>query len=136
MQTNKYLKMKNYNLTILISDGEKQLEKNISLQAENPSELSEKINSLKILSEAVNHEDLMSTVELIHEKPDLIPVVKNMIEEGDKLSETQMMMRLPKYVKQVMKVLKGQLPQISQITADQQGIKNQRSITKKKGNKV
>jgi len=107
MQTNKYLKMKNYNLTILISDGKKQLEKNISLQAENPSELSEKINSLKILSEAVNHEDLMSTVELIHEKPDLIPVVKNMIEEGDKLSETQMMMRLPKYVKQVMKVLKG-----------------------------
>ena len=99
--------MRTYNLTILITDGEKQLEKNISLQAENPSELSQKINAIKILSEAVNHDDLMSTVELIHEKPKLIPLVKNMIEEGDKLSETQMMMRLPKYVKQVMKVLKG-----------------------------
>jgi len=99
--------MKTYNLTILITDGEKQLEKNIDLQATNPSELSQKINSLKVLSESIEHEDFMSTVELIHEKPKLIPVVKNMIEEGDKLSETQMMLRLPKYVKQVLRVLKN-----------------------------
>ena len=99
--------MKTYNLTILITDGEKQLEKNINLQAANPSELSQKINSLKVLSESIDHEDFISTVELIHEKPKLIPVVKNMIEEGDKLSETQMMLRLPKYVKQVLGVLKG-----------------------------
>ena len=99
--------MKTYNLTILITDGEKQLEKNIDLQAENPKELSQKINSLKVLSESIEHEDFISTVELIHEKPKLIPVVKNMIEEGDKLSETQMMLRLPKYVKQVLRVLKN-----------------------------
>ena len=99
--------MRTYNLTILITDGEKQLEKNISLQAENPSELSQKINSLKVLSESIEHEDFISTVELIHEKPKLIPVVKNMIEEGDKLSETQMMLRLPKYVKQVLSGLKN-----------------------------
>ena len=99
--------MKTYNLTILITDGEKQLEKNIDLEAENPKELSQKINSLKVLSESIEHEDFISTVELIHEKPKLIPVVKNMIEEGDKLSETQMMLRLPKYVKQVLKVLKS-----------------------------
>jgi len=99
--------MKTYNLTILITDGEKQLEKNISLEAENPKELSQKINSLKVLSESIEHEDFISTVELIHEKPKLIPVVKNMIEEGDKLSETQMMLRLPKYVKQVLRVLKN-----------------------------
>ena len=60
-----------------------------------------------MLSESIEHEDFISTVELIHEKPKLIPVVKNMIEEGDKLSETQMMLRLPKYVKQVLKVLKN-----------------------------
>jgi len=99
--------MKNYKLKIQIKEGDTELEKNISLQAENPSELSQKINAIKVLSEAVNHEDLMSTVELIHEKPKLIPLVKNMIEEGDSLSETQMMLRLPKYVKQVMKVLKS-----------------------------
>ena len=99
--------MKTYNLTILITDGEKQLEKNISLKAENPKELSQKINSLKVLSESIEHEDFISTVELIHEKPKLIPVVKNMIEEGENLSETQMMLRLPKYVKQVLKVLKS-----------------------------
>ena len=99
--------MRTYNLTILITDGEKQLEKNIDLQATNPTELSQKINSLKVLSESIEHEDFISTVELIHEKPKLIPVVKNMIEEGDKLSETQMMLRLPKYVKQVLRVLKN-----------------------------
>ena len=99
--------MKTYNLTILITDGEKQLEKNISLQANNPKELSQKINSLKVLSESIEHEDFISTVELIHEKPKLIPVVKNMIEEGEDLSETQMMLRLPKYVKQVLRVLKN-----------------------------
>ena len=47
--------MKTYNLTILITDGEKQLEKNISLQAENPKELSQKINSLKVLSNSIEH---------------------------------------------------------------------------------
>ena len=99
--------MKTYDLTISIKEGDTELEKSISLQAENPSELSQKINSLKVLSESINHEDLMSTVELIHEKPKLIPVVKNMIEEGEDLSETQMMVRLPKYVKQVLNVLKN-----------------------------
>jgi hypothetical protein len=99
--------MKNYKLKIQIKEGNTELVKNINLKAENPEELSQKINSLKILSDAVEHEDLMSTVELIHEKPKLIPVVKEMIEEGDRLSETQMMLRLPKYVKQVMKVLKS-----------------------------
>jgi alkyl hydroperoxide reductase subunit AhpF len=99
--------MKTYKLQIKIKEGDTELEKNISLQANNPSELSQKINSLKVLSESIQHEDLISTVELIHEKPKLIPVVKNMIEEGDKLSETQMMLRLPKYVKQVLRVLKN-----------------------------
>ncbi len=39
------------------------------LRSRKPSELSQKINAIKILSESINHEDLMSTVELIHEKP-------------------------------------------------------------------
>jgi hypothetical protein len=99
--------MKTYKLTILISDGAKPLEKKIDIKAENPSQLSEKINALKVLSESIEHEDFISTVELIHEKPDLIPVIKNMIEEGESLSETQMMVRLPKYVKQVLRVLKN-----------------------------
>ncbi len=99
--------MKTYKLQISIKEGGTELEKNISLEAENPSELSQKINAIKILSESINHEDLMSTVELIHEKPQLIPVVKNMIDEGENLSETQMMVRLPKYVKQVLRVLKN-----------------------------
>ena len=99
--------MKNYKLTILISDGEKALEKKLDLQAKNPQELSQKINALKVLGESLEHEDFISTVELIHEKPKLIPVVKNMIEEGNNLSETQMMLRLPKYIKQVLSVLKN-----------------------------
>ena len=99
--------MKNYKLKILITEGDTELEKTISLQAGNPSELSQKINAFKILSESISHDDLIATVELIHEKPELISVIKNMIDESENLTETQMMVRLPKYVKRVLNVLKG-----------------------------
>lgn len=99
--------MKNYSLTIKITEGSKELEKKMTLEADSPQELSQKLNALKILNQSIKHEDLMSTVEMIHEKPDLIPIVKDMLEDGDKYSETQMMMRLPKYVKQVLRVLKS-----------------------------
>ncbi|KKP51995.1 MAG: hypothetical protein UR43_C0016G0024 [candidate division TM6 bacterium GW2011_GWF2_33_332] len=99
--------MKKYNLTITINDGNTELQKSMSLQANNPQELSQKLNALKILNESISHDDLISTVEMIQEKPDLIPVVKEMLDDGEKLSEGQMMMRLPKYVRKVLKVLKS-----------------------------
>lgn len=99
--------MKTYKLKISIEEDDSTLNKQMDLMAENPTELSQKLNALKILNQAIKHEDLMSTVEMIHEKPDLIPVVKSMLEDGENYSETQMMMRLPRYVKQVMKVLKS-----------------------------
>ena len=99
--------MKNYKLKILISEGGNEMQKEIQLDANNAKELSQKLNALKVLNKSINHEDLMSTVEMISEKPDLIPVVKNMLEDGENLSEGQMMMRLPRYVKQVLRVLKS-----------------------------
>ncbi|PLX10627.1 MAG: hypothetical protein C0594_04720 [Marinilabiliales bacterium] len=99
--------MKTYHLTITIKEGEKELQKDLQLEAENTGELSQKLNALKVLNNSIKHEDLMSTVEMIHEKPDLIPVVKDMLEEGEHLSEAQMLMRLPKYVRKVLKVLKS-----------------------------
>lgn len=99
--------MKTYNLIITINEGEKELQKSLQLEAENAAELSEKLNALKILNESVGHEDLMSTVEMIHEKPELIPVVKEMIEEGEELSEAQLLVRLPRYVRKVLNVLKS-----------------------------
>jgi len=99
--------MKTYKLSITISEGGQELQKEIQLDATDPKELSQKLNALKILNQSINHEDLMSTVEMIHEKPELIPVVKEMIEEGEELTEAQMMLRLPKYLKKVLTILKS-----------------------------
>ena len=99
--------MKTYKLSITIKEGEKELQKEIKLTAEDPQELSQKLNAFRILNQSINHEDLISTVEMIHEKPELIPVVKEMLDEGEELSEAQLMLRLPKYVKRVLTILKS-----------------------------
>jgi len=99
--------MKTYNLKIIINENGSELNKNLSIEANDANELSQKLNALKILNQSISHEDLMSTVEMIHEKPDLIPVVKNMLDDGENLSETQLLMKLPKYVRQVLQVLKS-----------------------------
>ena len=99
--------MKTYNLKIIINDNGSELNKNLSIEANDANELSQKLNALKILNQSISHEDLMSTVEMIHEKPELIPVVKNMLDDGENLSETQLLMKLPKYVRQVLQVLKS-----------------------------
>ncbi len=99
--------MKTYQLSISINDNGKELNKKLELRANDADELSQKLNALKVLNNSVEHEDLIATMELIHEKPDLVPVIKNMLNEGETLSEGQLMLRLPKYVKQVLKVLKS-----------------------------
>ena len=105
--TKKQKKMKTFRMTIAIKEGDRELEKELNLEANDIDQLSEKLNALKILNQSVRHDDLMSTVEMINEKPELIPVVKKMIDEGEQLSESQLLMRLPNYVKQVLKVLKS-----------------------------
>jgi len=99
--------MKTYNLSITIKEGNSELQKKLTLTANSNKELSQKLNALKILNESIKHEDLMSTVEMIHEKPELIPIVKDMLDDGDKYTEAQMMVRLPGYVKKVLRVLKS-----------------------------
>ena len=99
--------MKKYNLNITITEGDSELQKNLTLKAENSNKLSQKLNALKVLNESIKHEDLMATVEMIHEKPEIIPIVKDMLDDGDKYTEAQMMVRLPGYVKKVLRVLKS-----------------------------
>jgi hypothetical protein len=99
--------MKTYKLKIIINENGSELTKNLSIEANDANELSQKMNALKILNQSISHEDMMSTVEMIHEKPELIPVVKNMLDDGENLSETQLLMKLPKYVRQVLQVLKS-----------------------------
>jgi len=99
--------MKTFELSIIFDDEGRSFRKEISITAENRDELSEKLELMTTLSKAVKHEDLSVTVELIKEKPGLIPVIKEMIQEGENLSETQLMLRLPKYVSKVVKVLKS-----------------------------
>ena len=99
--------MKKYNLNITIQEGNSELQKKLTLTANSNKELSQKLNALKILNESIKHEDLMATVEMIHDKPELIPIVKDMLDDGDKYTEAQMMVRLPGYVKKVLRVLKS-----------------------------
>ncbi len=99
--------MKKYSLNITITEGNSELQKKLTLKAENSKELSQKLNALKILNESIKHDDLMATVEMIHDKPELIPIVKDMLDDGDKYTEAQMMVRLPGYVKKVLRVLKS-----------------------------
>ena len=99
--------MKTFELDIIIDEGEKSYQKKIKIMSESKEELAQKLNALKVLSESMNHEDFIVTVELIKEKPELIPVVKELITEGEELSESQLMVRLPKYVKKVLTVLKS-----------------------------
>jgi len=99
--------MKKYNLIITIKEEDSELQKDLQLEANDTQELSQKLNALKVLNESIKHDDLMATVEMIHEKPDLIPVVKDMLDDGDRYTEAQMMMRLPRYVKKVLRVLKS-----------------------------
>jgi hypothetical protein len=62
--------MKTYKLSITISEGGKELQKEIQLTAEDPKEEKKMLLERK----EINHEDLISTVEdAIHEKPELIP---------------------------------------------------------------
>jgi hypothetical protein len=99
--------MKKFKLNITINDEGAEYTKNISFAANSKSEISQKLNALKEINKVLDHNDFMSTAELIIEKPAIIPVVKEMLEEGEQLSEAQMMLRLPKYVKNVLKVLKA-----------------------------
>ena len=99
--------MKTYQLQITINENGKELYKDIKLSASDINELSEKLDAFETLNQSVAHDDLISTVDLFNEKPELVPLIKNMIEEGEELSESQLLMRVPKYVKQVLRVLKS-----------------------------
>ena len=99
--------MKTFELTISINEDGKDYKKFVKITAEDTDEIAQKFRALKSLSEVVSHEDFMVSVELIKEKPGLIPVIKDMIQEGESLSETQLMLKLPKYVSKVLKVLKS-----------------------------
>ena len=99
--------MKKFELNITINENGREYSKKLSFNAYDKSEIAQKLNALKEINQVLDHDDFMATAELITEKPDIIPVVKEMLEEGERLSEAQMMMRLPKYVKNVLKVLKA-----------------------------
>ena len=99
--------MKTYQLQITINEDGKELYKDIKLSASDINELSEKLDAFETLNQSVAHDDLISSVDLFNEKPELVPLIKNMIEEGEELSESQLLMRVPKYVKQVLRVLKS-----------------------------
>ena len=99
--------MKTYHLQITINENGKELQKELVLDATDINELAQKLNALQILNQSISHDDLIATVDLFHEKPELVPLIKQLIEEGEELSESQMLMRLPKYVKQILHVLKS-----------------------------
>lgn len=98
--------MKTYSVKIQINDNGKELQKVIELKAENTTELSEKFNALKTISKHLKHEDFLDTVELISAKPQLITVIKELIEETEKLNEIQIGLKAPFMIKRVIQALK------------------------------
>ena len=60
--------MKTFELDIIIDVGNKSYQKKIKIMSESKEELAQKLNALKALSETMNHEDFIVTVELIKEK--------------------------------------------------------------------
>ena len=94
-------------MEIRIDDNGKQLKMDISINSDNPKQLADKLKALKALSTTMNHEDYMVTVELLKEKPELVPAIKDMLREGEEMSEGQLMLRIPKYVRKIVKILKA-----------------------------
>ena len=98
--------MKVYQVIITINESGKEFQKTIKIQANNTSELSQKFKALESLSKHLNHDDLMDTVDLISEKPQLISIIKELIAETENLNELQIGLKAPFMIKRVINALK------------------------------
>ena len=99
--------MKNYELKIIVYEGGKEYERFLKLKAEDLKQLNEKLSALHILNQALKHEDLIISTELIREKPQLIPVIKDIIMQTEDKSEAWLLTKgAAKFVPMIVNALK------------------------------
>lgn len=55
---------------------------NLSLQANNENELTEKLQAFQDLQDHLEHDDFMASTEIIVEHPEIIDFIKEVIPEG------------------------------------------------------
>jgi hypothetical protein len=99
--------MKNYELKIIVNEGGKEYERFLTLKAENLPQLNEKLSALYVLNQALKHEDLIVSTELIREKPQLIPVIKDIINQTEDKSEAWLLTKgAARFVPMIINALK------------------------------
>ena len=99
--------MKNYELKIIVNEGGKEYDRTLNLKAKNLDQLNEKLGALFVLNQALNHEDLMVSTELIREKPGLIPVIKEIINESEEKSEAWLLTKgAARFIPRIVNALK------------------------------
>ncbi|MBU0763825.1 MAG: hypothetical protein KJ607_03205 [Bacteroidetes bacterium] len=77
----------------------------IGIKADDIEELGEKLKALKQIDNVIEHDDLLLLSELIHEKPQIVSFVNKLIEDYDKVGETRMIARAPKYISELKAIL-------------------------------
>jgi hypothetical protein len=98
--------MKNYSVEITVVDNGRKAKLNQTIKAENTTELAAKFQALEQINRVLKHEDFMTAKQLLIEKPQLVPVIKEVVEDAEDLSETQLLLKAPKIIKKFIKVLK------------------------------
>ena len=98
--------MKTYKVEIRVDDEGKTRNLFINLNAENITNLASEFQALQQLNQALEHDDFLEAKELIIAKPELISTIKDVIEETEELSDTQVMIKAPSLIRRFIKVLK------------------------------
>ncbi len=98
--------MNKYNIEVRVNDNGKIKSLHIDMQAESLTHLASEIQGLQQLNKTLSHDDFMQAKELIIQKPQLVTTIKEVINETEDLSETQMLMKAPSLIRRFIKVLK------------------------------
>ncbi len=93
------------NLEIIV-DGEYKLK--LEVDALNVNELKEKLSAFKMLCSKLKHADLIVATELIRERPKLIPVIKEIMQDAEGKNKVALTFAAPVYIGKVMRVINGE----------------------------
>ncbi len=99
--------MKTYRVEVRVTEDGKTRNLFLNLNAENITNLASEFQALQQLNQALEHDDFLEAKELIVAKPELVSTIKQVIEETESLSDTQVMMKAPSLIRRFIKVLKN-----------------------------
>ena len=100
--------MKTYELKISIDDNGVKKESKVTLIANSLQEIGEQLKAYSLLNRKMVHENIMAAVEIITQRPKLIPTITEIIKDTEGKNDLQITLSAPVYVSKVMKVLKAE----------------------------